>query len=93
MNQYPFETGHPIQREEFYAHAQSVFLRNNYEELKTTIQMITEQYHFISDDYDLDDVIEKVAFGVVHEFFCSEISSSILSIRELCRKHVLYILL
>ena len=93
MNQYLQGMDQPIQREVFYAYAQSVFRRNNYDQLKFMIQLITEQNHQITKDYELDDVIDKVAFGVVHEFFCSEISGSVLSVYELCRKHILYVLL
>ena len=93
MNQYLQEMDQPIQREVFYAYAQSVFRRNNYDQLKFMIQLIMEQNHQITKDYELDDVIDKVAFGVVHEFFCSEISGSVLSVYELCRKHILYVLL
>ena len=93
MNQYQTEMEHPIQREAFFAYAQSMFLRNNYEQLKTMVQLMAKQSYLCSRDYDLDDVIDKVAFGVIHEFFCSEISGNIISVYELCRKHILYVLL
>ena len=93
MNHYQPEMDHPIPREAFYAYAQSAFRRNNYEQLKTMIQLITDQHPLITKDYDLDDVIDKVAVGVVHEFFCSEISGNIISVYELCRKYILYVML
>lgn len=93
MNPYFTETDFQIPREAFYAYAQTVFLRNNREQLKSIIQIVTAQYNLPAEDYDPEDLMNKVAFGVVHDFFCTEISGSIISVYELCRKHILYILL
>jgi len=93
MNQYYSEKDYSIPREAFYEYAQAAFLRNNQEHLKAIIQMVANQHRLTEADYDIEDLIKKVAFGVVHEFFCTEISNSMISVYELCRKHILYILL